>query len=69
MVINRSEVVDRPLAAMLANDGAKLCNFDMESTCLFVRGELPHVLEGETLESQARSADVVILGVPSNSTS
>ena len=32
-VINRSEIVGRPLAAMLANDGADVYSVDMKATC------------------------------------
>jgi methylenetetrahydrofolate dehydrogenase (NAD+) len=37
-VINRSEVVGRPLAALMANDGATVISVDLDSTLLFSRG-------------------------------
>jgi methylenetetrahydrofolate dehydrogenase (NAD+) len=37
-VINRSEVVGRPLAALMANDGANVISIDVENTLLFSRG-------------------------------
>ena len=66
VVVNRSEVVGRPLAAMLANDGARVYSVDLDSTFLFERGQLPSVLEGESLESHMCGADIVVLGVPSD---
>ena len=38
-VINRSEHVGRPLAALLANDGAKVYSVDENGTMEFHRGE------------------------------
>ncbi|KAI9884488.1 MAG: hypothetical protein M1823_003736 [Watsoniomyces obsoletus] len=38
-VINRSEVVGRPLAALLANDGASVYSVDVTGVQLFTRGE------------------------------
>lgn len=37
-VINRSEVVGRPLAALLANDGAKVFSVDINDVQEFHRG-------------------------------
>lgn len=37
-IINRSEVVGRPLAALLANDGAKVFSVDIENVQEFHRG-------------------------------
>ncbi len=42
-VINRSEVVGRPLAAMLANDGADVYSIDISSTYLMKRGKMIEV--------------------------
>lgn len=39
-VINRSEIVGRPLAAMLANDGADVYSVDINSIYLFRGGRL-----------------------------
>jgi methylenetetrahydrofolate dehydrogenase (NAD+) len=52
-VINRSEIVGRPLAAMLSNDGASVYSIDINSIYLFANGRLqkcPH----ETPESCVR---------------
>ena len=52
-VINRSEIVGRPLAAMLANDGAQVYSVDINSIYLFSGGRL-HKCEDETPESCVR---------------
>lgn len=52
-VINRSEIVGRPLAAMLANDGAEVYSVDINSIYLFSGGRL-HKCEGETVEGCVR---------------
>lgn len=66
IVVNRSEVVGRPLAAMLANDGAKVYSVDIDSLYIFHRGKLETPPEGFTAEAAFKEADIVILGVPSN---
>jgi methylenetetrahydrofolate dehydrogenase (NAD+) len=73
-VVNRSEVVGRPLAALLANDGANVYSVDISGVQKFTRGEgirkrkhEIHELEGWTLENCAPQCDVVITGVPSES--
>lgn len=38
-IINRSEVVGRPLAALLANDGATVYSVDIHDILLFERGQ------------------------------
>jgi methylenetetrahydrofolate dehydrogenase (NAD+) len=70
-VINRSEVVGRPLAALLANDGAKVYSIDLDGVQIFTRGSgikkhrhEAHVLEGWTLDNCLPLSDVVISGVP-----
>jgi methylenetetrahydrofolate dehydrogenase (NAD+) len=70
-VINRSEVVGRPLAALLANDGACVYSVDVDGVQQFTRGEglkrkRHEVLEkpGWGLEDCAPLSDVVISGVP-----
>jgi methylenetetrahydrofolate dehydrogenase (NADP+)/methenyltetrahydrofolate cyclohydrolase len=67
-VFNRSEVVGRPLAAMLANDGAEVVSFDIGGPLLFVPGATGHAHEVRetTLDRSAAlgSADIVITGVP-----
>lgn len=62
-VVNRSEIVGRPLAAMLANDGAEVYSVDIDSIFRLTRGKL-HETE-DTVESAARKSDVIITGVPS----
>ncbi len=63
-VINRSEIVGRPLAAMLANDGATVYSVDIDSIYVFRNGALRRV-EDETPESCVRRSTVVVTGVPS----
>ena len=70
-VINRSEVVGRPLAAMLSNDGAKVYSCDVDNIRMFTRGEgiklKAHAVQDTdvSLEEAVSAADVVITGVPS----
>jgi methylenetetrahydrofolate dehydrogenase (NAD+) len=70
-VVNRSEVVGRPLAALLANDGASVYSVDVTGIQQFTRGEgirkrKHEVVEktGMTLEDCAPLCDVVVTGVP-----
>lgn len=65
-VVNRSEVVGRPLAAMLANDGASVYSIDIDSMYLFRRGRLELPSPEMTTEDAVRLADIVVLGVPSD---
>merc|ERR1712032_290179 len=62
-IVNRSEVLGRPLAAMLANDGATVNSIDIDSTYIFQRGTLSST--AETTETLVRRSDIVVLGVPS----
>ncbi|KAJ3103462.1 hypothetical protein HDU96_009242 [Phlyctochytrium bullatum] len=70
-VINRSEVVGRPLAALLANDGAKVYSADEFGMLEFHRGVGLKLKKHEaqetavTLDEALRISDVVITGVPS----
>lgn len=66
VVINRSEVVGRPVAAMLANDGAKVYSVDIDSLYIFTRGRILVPSEGTTVEAAVRESDIVVLGVPSD---
>ena len=67
-IINRSEIVGRPLAAMLANDGAKVYSIDISSIYCFHGSRLQRVDDNElTVESCVRNSHVVITGVPSGS--
>ncbi|EEH10247.1 methylenetetrahydrofolate dehydrogenase [Histoplasma capsulatum G186AR] len=70
-VVNRSEVVGRPLAALLANDGACVYSVDVTGVQQFTRGEgirkRHHEvmdMEGWGLEDAVPHCDVVISGVP-----
>ncbi|KAI9483478.1 MAG: hypothetical protein EXX96DRAFT_558323 [Benjaminiella poitrasii] len=69
-VINRSEIVGRPLAAMLSNDGAKVYSIDISGVQLFTRGTgiklSAHKVEDTefTPEQVIPQCDVVITGVP-----
>ncbi|HEY3593225.1 MAG TPA: bifunctional methylenetetrahydrofolate dehydrogenase/methenyltetrahydrofolate cyclohydrolase [Polyangiaceae bacterium] len=69
-VFNRSEVVGRPLAAMMSNDGAEVISFDADGPLLF----LPRDVDGhdvretnEDRRSALASADIVVTGVPHRS--
>lgn len=78
-IFNRSEVVGRPLASMMANDGAEVVSFDIDGARLFVPGRpsAGHAASGaephqvrETNLSRAealRDAEIVVTGVPSRS--
>jgi len=61
-IINRSEIVGRPLAAMLANDGATVYSVDINSIYVFAGGKLNPC--EETPESCVRRSSVVVTGVP-----
>ncbi|KXN72991.1 NAD(P)-binding protein [Conidiobolus coronatus NRRL 28638] len=69
-VINRSEVVGRPLAALLANDGARVFSVDINDILEFNRGaglKMSKHQVSETdykLEDILPKCDVVITGVP-----
>lgn len=70
-VINRSEVVGRPLAALLANDGAVVYSKDVDDVQQYHRGQglrkRRHEVEekpGWGLEQILPLSDVVISGVP-----
>lgn len=68
-VINRSDIVGRPLSAMLANDGARVFSLDLTGTVVFepAIGRRTHEMrdvEMERAEALA-AADAVITGVPS----
>jgi methylenetetrahydrofolate dehydrogenase (NADP+) / methenyltetrahydrofolate cyclohydrolase len=66
-VFNRSEVVGRPLAYMLSNDGAKVYSFDINGGVLIdlsaEEGEMIAVSRRDALQQ----SDIVITGVPSRS--
>lgn len=62
-IINRSEIVGRPLAAMLANDGATVYSVDINSIFKFSSGRLQQ-MDADTPESCVRQSDIVVTGVP-----
>jgi methylenetetrahydrofolate dehydrogenase (NADP+) / methenyltetrahydrofolate cyclohydrolase len=70
-VFNRSEVVGRPLAAMMANDGAEVVSFDIDGPLLFVpdRTGNAHEVRETAIDrtSALADADIVVTGVPSRS--
>lgn len=70
-IFNRSEVVGRPLASMMANDGASVTSFDIDGPLSFVpgRGGEPHSVEETSVDraTALAAADIVITGVPSRS--
>lgn len=67
-VINRSEIVGRPLSAMLANDGARVYSLDLNGTVVFdpAIGRRAHDVRDSTADraEALAAADVVITGVP-----
>ncbi|KAM3162210.1 hypothetical protein ACU8KH_04347 [Lachancea thermotolerans] len=77
VVVNRSEIVGRPLSALLANDGAIVYSVDINNIQKFTRGEglkfQKHQVEdlgpfsNEMLKECCADADVIITGVPSES--
>ena len=68
-VINRSEIVGRPLSAMLANDGATVVSLDLTGAVVFepAIGRHAHTVRDSNRDraTALREADVVITGVPS----
>lgn len=68
-VINRSDIVGRPLSAMLANDGARVVSIDLDGSQVFEPALDTHahtVRDSDIDRAQALAeADVVITGVPS----
>jgi methylenetetrahydrofolate dehydrogenase (NADP+)/methenyltetrahydrofolate cyclohydrolase len=69
-IFNRSEVVGRPLASMLANDGADVYSFDVDGPLRFcpANDDGAYRVEETALDRPAAlaGADVVITGVPSH---
>jgi len=69
-VINRSEIAGRPLAALLANDGAIVYSIDVNGVQKFTRGSgnrlRRHQVEstGLNMDDVLPISDVVISGVP-----
>ena len=70
-IVNRSEIVGRPLAALLANDGARVFSVDVHGILEFHRGKGLALRKHEVVETERQSldqvvpiSDVVITGVP-----
>ena len=64
-IFNRSEVIGRPLAVMMSNDGARVYSFDLNGALEFV-----DATTHETSISRAQAlmaSDIVITGVPGGS--
>lgn len=61
-IVNRSEIVGRPLAAMLANDGADVYSVDIDSI-FKLSGTHPEMVN-ETPDLVARKSNIIITGVP-----
>ena len=62
-IFNRSEVIGRPLAVMMSNDGARVYSFDENGPLLFENAK-PYEIEINRKDALATS-DIVITGVPS----
>ncbi len=68
-IVNRSEIVGRPLAALCANDGATVYSVDVLDIRKYTRDRLKlssHRFEtvNTTVEQIAAQSDVVVCGVP-----
>lgn len=62
VIFNRSEVVGRPLAAMMAHDGAKVFSFDVDGVVVY-EGMKTTASDMDRTTALAQ-ADIVITGVP-----
>ena len=61
-VFNRSEVIGRPLAVMMSNDGAQVFSFDERGPLLFQQGQAQET--AITPDEAMKKSDIVITGVP-----
>ena len=63
-IFNRSEVIGRPLAVMMSNDGALIHSFDLNGPMTFKQAKASEstISRKEALEQ----SDIVITGVPSD---
>lgn len=64
-IFNRSEVVGRPLAYMLSNDGARVYSFDINGGLVVDVNSSDHESRPVTREEALSQSDIVITGVPS----
>ena len=62
-IFNRSEVVGRPLAVMMSNDGARVYSFDEHGPLLYQNGQAAEI--AITRAEALAESDMVITGVPS----
>jgi methylenetetrahydrofolate dehydrogenase (NADP+)/methenyltetrahydrofolate cyclohydrolase len=64
-IFNRSEVIGRPLAVMMSNDGARVYSFDVNGPLLFLDATAEEI---DITRAEALAAsDIIITGVPSSS--
>jgi len=63
-IFNRSEVIGRPLAVMMSNDGAMVLSFDEHGPLAFTAG-VPNETSMDRRSALAQS-DIIITGVPSS---
>lgn len=67
-IFNRSEVVGRPLASMMSNDGATVFSFDIDGPQLFLPGpeDGGHLIEETNIlrKDALAQSDIVVTGVP-----
>jgi methylenetetrahydrofolate dehydrogenase (NAD+) len=64
-IINRSEIFGRPLAALLALDGATVYSIDESSILIFwERGRMRRCTPDITIDSCLQQSSVVVTGVP-----
>ena len=61
-IFNRSDLVGKPLAYMLANDGAEVYSFDLAGGVRLRKGQKPATV---TRAEALGSSDIVVTGVPS----
>jgi methylenetetrahydrofolate dehydrogenase (NADP+)/methenyltetrahydrofolate cyclohydrolase len=64
-VFNRSEVVGKPLAYMLSNDGAKIYSFDITGGIVIDNAGTGSETVRVSREAALQESDIVITGVPS----
>lgn len=63
-IFNRSEVIGRPLAVMMSNDGALIHSFDLNGPMTF---EAASAFESDISRAEALAqSDIVVTGVPSD---
>lgn len=63
-IFNRSEVIGRPLAVMMSNDGAKVFSFDVNGPLTFESAQASET--DITRRDALAQSDIVITGVPSD---